>query len=62
MLACDQLRNERQVGYLGSSPAKLEDDDEWDGVNESRRLWGSLITSHTGVEYEGEGGKHTYRS
>lgn len=59
MLACDQLRNERQVGNLGSSPAKLEDDDEWDGVNESRRLWGSLITSNAGVEYEGEGGKHT---
>lgn len=57
MLACDQLRDERQVGYLGSSPAKLEDDDEWDDVEECRRLWGALITPDTGVEYEGEGGK-----
>lgn len=48
------------MGYLGSSPAKLEDDDEWDDVNQSCGLWGSLITSNAGVEYEGKGGKYAY--
>ncbi|KAL0186083.1 hypothetical protein M9458_017753, partial [Cirrhinus mrigala] len=54
--------NERQVGYLSSSPAKLEDDDKRDGVNKSRGLWGFLIASNAGVEYEGKGDKHAYCS
>lgn len=50
------------MGYLGSGPAELEDNDEWDGINHSCGLWGFLITTNAGVEYEGKGGKHAYCS
>lgn len=46
---------------MGCSPAKLEDDDEGDKVDETGPLWCVLIAAYTLIKDEGEGDHNTNR-
>ncbi len=58
MLTGDQLRDERQVGDLSGSPAKLKDDDEGYEVGQTGPLRGDGAAAQTLVEDEGKGQQH----
>lgn len=59
MLTSHQLWNQGQVRNLNSSPAKLEDDDEWSEVGHTGPLGGDGAAAQTFVENKGEGKQHT---
>lgn len=62
MLTADQLWDERQVGDLRGSPAKLENDDEWGKVDQTGPLRSVKVTANALVEDEGKGYHHTQRT
>lgn len=53
-LRLHQLGNEGQVGDLGRSPAKLENDDEGGEVEKAGPLWSVLAAAYTLVKNERE--------
>uniref|UniRef100_A0A2D4IRH5 Uncharacterized protein n=1 Tax=Micrurus lemniscatus lemniscatus TaxID=129467 RepID=A0A2D4IRH5_MICLE len=59
MVSSDQLWYEREVRDLGGCPAKLEDDNKWDEVDEGSPLRCILRAADAWAEDEGEGDQNT---
>ena len=62
MLAGDQLGDKRQVGDLRGRPAKLEDHNEGQEVDQADPLGGCGVTAQTLVEDEGKRQDHAHRT